>query len=36
VAGVFVYGGTLWLLRIEGREELTALLVRFRGRRKLA
>jgi putative peptidoglycan lipid II flippase len=32
VAGVLVYGGVLWLLRIEGREELTALLARFRGR----
>jgi putative peptidoglycan lipid II flippase len=33
VAGVSVYGGLLWLLRIEGREELGALIARFRGRR---
>jgi len=33
VAGISVYGGVLWLLRIEGREELTALIGRFRARR---
>lgn len=34
VVGVAVYGGVLWLLRIDGREELMALIVRFRGRGK--
>jgi len=34
VAGVLVYGAALWLLRIEGREEFTALFARFRGKRK--
>jgi putative peptidoglycan lipid II flippase len=33
VAGIAVYGGALWLLRIEGRDELTALFARFVGRR---
>jgi putative peptidoglycan lipid II flippase len=28
--GVAVYGGVLWALRIEGREELAALLAKFR------
>lgn len=36
VTGVSVYGGALWFLRIEGREELVALISRFRGRGKTA
>lgn len=32
VAGVSVYGGALWLLRIEGREELGRMLSRLRSR----
>ena len=32
VAGVSVYGGALWVLRIEGREELVKLVARFRSR----
>lgn len=35
IAGVLVYGGALWFLRIEGREELVALIARFRGRAKV-
>jgi hypothetical protein len=30
-AGVAVYAGLLWALRLEGREELLALLLRRRG-----
>ena len=33
VGGVLVYGAILWWLRIEGREELVALVARFRSRR---
>jgi len=36
VAGVAVYGAALWVLRIEGREELAALVARFKGRRSRA
>ena len=32
-AGVLTYGVALWFLRIDGREELVALIARFRGRR---
>jgi putative peptidoglycan lipid II flippase len=32
--GVLAYGATLWLLRIEGRDELAAVLARVVGRRK--
>ena len=31
--GVGVYGVTLWALRIEGREDLAAVLARMRGKR---
>jgi putative peptidoglycan lipid II flippase len=31
--GVLAYGLTLWLLRIDGREELVAIVARFKGRR---
>jgi putative peptidoglycan lipid II flippase len=34
--GILLYGSVLWLLRIEGREEFTALLERFVGRRPRA
>jgi putative peptidoglycan lipid II flippase len=36
VAGIVAYGGSLWLLRIEGREELTTLVKRLVGRRPKA
>ena len=30
--GVAVYAGTLWALRVEGREDLAAMLAKVRGR----
>jgi putative peptidoglycan lipid II flippase len=35
-AGVAVYGGSVWMLKIEGREELAAVLRKFRGGRRSA
>lgn len=34
--GVLVYGAVLWLLRLEGRDELAAIALRFLGRKKTA
>ena len=31
-AACAVYGGLLWMLKIEGREDLSALVAKFRGR----
>ena len=32
VLGVSVYGGVLWMQKIEGREEFTALFAKLRGK----